>query len=115
MAFNDALATRIADVLSERSDIEEKRMFGGIAFMVGGHMCCGVAGDRLMLRVGPERHAEALEQPHVLPMDFTGRPMKGYVFVEPEGVATKSALKRWVGLGVEFVGTLPPRSTGRKR
>lgn len=109
MAYNQDLADRIADVLSEMAETTQKKMFGGIAFMVNGHMCCGIANDALMLRVGPEIYAETLEQPHVRQMDFTGRPMKGYIYVDPEGLATKKALKKWVAMGVRFVQSLPPK------
>ena len=87
----------------------EKRMFGGIAFMVGGHMCCGVLGDALMARVGPDRHAEALARPHARQMDFTGRPMKGFVYVAPEGFESDRDLGAWVRSCLDFVASLPAR------
>jgi hypothetical protein len=84
-------------------------MFGGIAFMLNGNMCCGVVKDDLMVRLAPDRSEEALQLPHARPMDFTGRPMKGFVFVEPAGVATDEALREWVKRGVEFASTLPAK------
>jgi hypothetical protein len=81
-------------------------MFGGIAFLLRGKMFCGIAKDDLMVRVGPERYEASLATKHVRPMDFTGRPMKGYVFVAPAGTARQAAVDKWVGLGAEFVATL---------
>ena len=74
--------------------------------MINGHMCCGIVGNELMVRVGPEQHAEALAQPHARLMDFTGKPMKGYVFVDPPGYEEDRDLKRWVEESLKFVGTL---------
>ena len=110
MAYDEALAGRIRTVLAKRRGVDEKRMFGGIAFLLGGHMFCGVVKDDLMVRLGPDRHEAALTEPHVRPMDFTGRPMKGYVFVAPAGCRADAALARWVGLGVEFVAKLPAKT-----
>lgn len=109
MAYDEGLAERLRDVLKERDGIAEKKMFGGLAFMSHGHMFVGIAGDDLMVRVGPQRYAEALLAPHAREMDFTGKPMKGYVFVAPAGFETDAALERWVGLGAAFVETLPPK------
>ena len=109
MAFDEGLAERVRGVLDDRPDVVEKRMFGGIAFMVRGHMCVGLVKDDLMVRVGPERHEESLKKPHVRPMDFTGKPMTGYVYVGPAGVAEEEDLERWVRLGAKFVATLPKK------
>lgn len=109
MPFDPGLVERIRDVLGERHDVVEKHMFGGIAFMVSGHMCCGVATEDLMVRVGPDRYAEALAHPHAREMDFTRKPLKGYVYVAPGGLETDEALALWVGLGLTFVETLPPK------
>lgn len=84
-------------------------MFGGIAFLVGGHMCVGTARGELMVRTGPDRFEEALARPHARPMDFTGRPMRGFVFVAATGFASDEALAGWVRLGVEFAESLPPK------
>lgn len=84
-------------------------MFGGLAFMVNGHMCCGIVGEDLVVRVGPEGHKEALSQPHARAMDFTGRPIKGFVYVGPGGYRTKSALRSWFKRGLHFVMSLPPK------
>ena len=109
MAYDETLAQRIRELLADRHSVVEKRMFGGIAFMLRGNMCCGIVRDDLMVRVGPERHEEALTQPHVRPMDITGRPMRGMVYVTPEGCRTDEALKRWVEQGLNFAATLPPK------
>lgn len=84
-------------------------MFGGIAFMVRGNMCCGVVKDELMVRVGPDRYEEALARPHARPMDFTGRPMKGMLFVAEPGFRTDEALAQWVALASEYAASLPPK------
>ena len=84
-------------------------MFGGLTFMLQGNMCCGVAGDRLMVRVGPEKYDEALGQKHARLMDFTGRPMKGFVFVGSEGLASDGELETWVRRGVDFALSLPAK------
>jgi len=90
-------------------------MFGGVAFLLDGKMFCGIAKDDLMVRVGPERHGEALAKPNVRPMDFTGRPMKGYVFVALSGCRTKKAVQRWVEWSTEFVATVKKPVRPRRR
>jgi hypothetical protein len=90
-------------------------MFGGLAFMVGGHMCCGVIGNDLMVRVGPERLEDALARPHARVMDFTGRPSRGMVYVGAGGVGTTGAVAAWVNRGLSFVRSLPPRTSVRKK
>ena len=109
MAYDEVLAERVRRALAGRNDLSEKKMFGGIAFMLHGNMSCGVEKYQLMVRVGPERHEEALAQPHARPMDFTGRPMRGMVYVTPEGCRTDEALKRWVEQGLNFAATLPAK------
>lgn len=93
--------------LSGRSDVVEKRMVGGLSFMVNGSMCCGVTGTALMVRVGPEGRERALAQPHVRPMKFAGKPLAGFVCVDPAGYRTDTALATWVRRGIDFVSTLP--------
>jgi len=109
MAIDEAVAGRVRKALTESPDVVEKRMFGGIAFMVRGNMCCGVIGDRLMLRVGPKGYESVLSRPHVSAMDFTGRPMKGMVYVEPAGFASPRDLKTWIERAMEFVLSLPAK------
>lgn len=84
-------------------------MFGGVAFMVCGNMCCGVVGEELMVRVGPDRYEQALQEPHAREMDFTGRPSKGMVYVAGSGLGDETSLKAWVDRAVDFVMTLPPK------
>ena len=109
MAYDEVLAERVRRALAGRNDLSEKKMFGGIAFMLHGNMSCGVEKYQLMVRVGPERHEEALAQPHARPMDFTGRPMKGMVYVGPEGLRSDADLNAWLRRAVEFAETLPPK------
>ena len=107
--YSEELASRVRKLLARQGGLYEIKMFGGIAFMVKGHMCCGVVKDRLMVRVGPEAYEKTLRKPHARPMDFTGRPLKGLVFVSPAGTRTGQGLSAWVGQAARFVRTLPPR------
>ncbi len=109
MGYSEHLASRVREILAEGGGAEERKMFGGLTFMVDGHMCCGVIRDDLMLRLGADQAKQALEKPHVRPMDFTGRPMKGFVFVAMPGVRTEAKLRQWLGLARDFVDTLPPK------
>lgn len=109
MAYDEGLAERIRGVLDERSDVTEKKMFGGVAFMLGGNMCVGVVGDELMVRVGPDAYDACLEQPHAREMDFTGKPMRGMLYVGEAGIEEDAGLDAWVGRGVAFSGALPPK------
>ena len=88
--------------------LSERKMFGGLAFMLDGHMCCGIVGHDLMLRLGKDQAAQALEQPHVRPMDFTGRPMSGMVYIAPGGL-DDDALNRWLTQAAAFAHALPPK------
>ena len=110
MAFSEPLADRIRVALARRRGVSEKRMFGGVAFLVNGHMFCGVNKDDLVVRVGPEAWATALSRKHARPMDFTGKPLNGYVYVAPLGVRTAASLKAWLEHGLRFARTLPPKS-----
>lgn len=110
MAFDESTAARVRRLLHpEPVAVIERRMFGGLAFMVDGNMLCAVGADHLMLRVGPDAHVAALQQPHASEMRFTGRSMRGYVTVDPAGYASPASLKRWVALALAFVRTLPSR------
>ena len=117
MAYDEREAVRLRRLLADRPDIQEKNMFGGLAFMARGHMCCGLVQARLMVRVGPEAYDRLLEEPHAQPMDFTGRPMRGFLYVEPAGIATTATLRRWVGRALTFADSLPARKkpAGNKR
>jgi len=107
MAYDARLAERVRRLLARRKGIIEKMMFGGLAFLFRGRMFCGILNDDLVVRVGPQRYEKALSRSHARPMDFTGRPFKGYVYVEPNGTKTKSMLARWVGAAIDFVSSLP--------
>jgi len=109
MAYDEALAARVRARLADASGVTERRMFGGLCFLVNGHMCAGIVGETLMLRVGPERYAEALARPHAREMDFTGRPLRGMVYVDPPGTAGAAALERWLGLALGFVQSQPAK------
>jgi TfoX/Sxy family transcriptional regulator of competence genes len=109
LAYDEGLALRIRDVIGGRPDVTEKKMFGGIAFMAGGHMACGIVGAELMVRVGPDAHNDALARPHARLMDITGRPMKGMVMVGREGIVSEEGLREWVERGLGFAGGLPPK------
>jgi TfoX/Sxy family transcriptional regulator of competence genes len=109
MAFDEGLADRARAILRERVEAGERRMFGGLAFMVHGHMACGIMKDELMVRVGAEAHGESLAQPHARPMDFTGKPMRGFVIVGAEGLRSRADLAAWVERGLSYVSTLAPK------
>ena len=109
MAYDEKLADRVRDVLEQEDGVTERKMFGGLAFMVRGQMACGIVGDDLMLRLGAESADKALERPHVRPMDFTGRPLSGMVYVGPDGLQG-ATLRRWVGKSVAFGETCPRRA-----
>jgi len=103
MPYNEELAARIRRVLRRTAGISERRMFGGLAFMCHGRMCCGIVGRDLMVRVMEKDMSSALRCAHVRPMDFTGRPLRGFVYVAPPGIATDSSLRSWVRTGIAFV------------
>ena len=107
MAYDEQLAERVRAALPPGL-ASERKMFGGIAFMVQGNMCCGVLGNDLIARLG-EQGEQALREPHVRPFDFTGRPMRNIVFVAPEGVASDADLQRYVDEALEFALSLPPK------
>jgi len=109
MAYDEKLAARVRGIVSGMNGVRERKMFGGIAFMLRGNMCCGVINDLLMARVGTGQYEAALALPHVRPMDFTGKPMKGYVYVEPAGHREDVDLKVWIDRCIDFVLTLPEK------
>lgn len=115
MGYDKTTAGRVRRILSGRPDVVEKRMVGGLSFMVNGSMCCGVTGTALMVRVGPEAHEWALAQPNVRPMEFGGRTLSGFVRVEPEGYETDAALATWIQRGIDFVSTLPAKKPAARR
>jgi hypothetical protein len=109
MAFDEALAARVRERVSREAGWLERRMFGGIAFLVDGNMAVGVLGSDLMVRVGPDADAEALTRPGTRPFDMTGRPMAGWVLVGPDGYAHEAAFAAWVDESVAFAVSLPPK------
>ena len=113
MAFDEGLAERTRAALGDVRGVTEIRMFGGLCFTVLGNMAVGVTGDDLMVRLAPDEGEAALAQAGVRPMDFTGRPMTGFVYVGPEGLRTERMLIRWVSRGVAFASTLPPKNPKR--
>ena len=108
MAYDTKLAERIRSGL-EGLPFVEKKMFGGVGFLITGNMACGVNKDDLIVRVDPEEHGTLLKKPHVRPFDLTGKPMKGWLVVEPDGCKTEKQLNTWIKKGVEFASTLPPK------
>lgn len=110
MAFDQGLAERVRGVLRDRRGVTERAMFGGLAFLLDGKMFIGIRNSSLMARVGAQRHHDALAMPGVRVMDFTGRPMKGYVYIDPPAIASPADLKAWVTWCVEYAATLPAKS-----
>lgn len=115
MAYDEHLVDRIREQLIGTPGLGERKMFGGVAFLHHGHMFAGVSGCTLMLRVGKEAYAGALARAHVREMDFTGRPMAGYVYVDPPGLKTAAQLNGWLQHGLAFVATLPPKAAAPAR
>ena len=109
MAFSETLAERIRQQLARRKNVEEKRMFGGVGFLLNGNLLVGVWKESLVVRLGPDEGEAALLEPHVKEFDITGRPMKGWVLVEPEGVEGDDQLKDWIARATKFVKSLPPK------
>jgi TfoX N-terminal domain len=109
MVYSASLADRIRQALGRRSGVQEKKMFGGVGFLLGGNMCVGVWKSSMVARLGPEQAAEALRQPHVGEFDITGRAMKGWVLIAPEGIDEDSQLRDWIDRAAMFVGTLPAK------
>ena len=115
MTYDETLATRVRAELENRSDVAEKRMFGGVAFMVRDHMACGIVRASLMIRVDPRDSDTLLRQPHVRPMDFTGTPMPGFLFVDAEGLRSLPSLRKWVRRAVAFAETRPVKMAGKAK
>ena len=109
MAYDERLAEQIRKLLASRKGMTERKMFGGIAFMIGGNMCCGVVKSDLMVRVGPEQFEALLGEPGARPMDFTGRPMKGMLYVGPGTLRDARTLAKWVRRGADYAASLPPK------
>ncbi|MCH8327082.1 MAG: TfoX/Sxy family protein [Candidatus Marinimicrobia bacterium] len=107
MAYDEGLAQRVRELCGD--GLDEKKMFGGLGFFDRGNMAFGVMGDLLMVRVGPEIYESALSQPHVREMDFTGRPMRGMIYVDPPGIEDDDDLQAWLEKGLKFTSSLPAK------
>ena len=111
MAYDEDLAQRVRENLLGTPNLNEMKMFGGIAFLVNGNMACGVTQNDLMVRLGAESSERALAAPHVKPFAMSGRaPMSGWVLVEPAGIAAEEALQEWVRQGLRYASSLPPKA-----
>lgn len=115
MVYSESLAERIRGQLSRRAGIEEKKMFGGVGFLLRGNMCVGVWKNSLIVRLDLDYAADALAKPHVKEFDITGRPMQGWVMVEPDGLERDRQLAEWIKRAVAFVKTLPAKQKEKKR
>jgi hypothetical protein len=110
MAYSQELLERIRAVLADRTDVVEKKMFGGVAFMASGRMACGPHGDRLIVRIGSEAARKHIGRPHIKSMDFTGKALSTFAMIEPEGIRTEAQLRKWVLMAADFAA----RDTSRK-
>ncbi|RAP37240.1 RNA methyltransferase [Candidatus Marinamargulisbacteria bacterium SCGC AAA071-K20] len=109
MPADDGLVERIRAYFNDYPNINEKKMFGGVCFMLNGNMICGVDSYHLMLRVGKDQYEECLERPNATKMDFTGKPLKGFIYVDQDGIAEDEELEEWIRTAEAFVGELPPK------
>lgn len=114
MVSNEQLNDKIRALIKHRK-LNEKKMFGGMAFLLNGNMCFGTLKDDLIIRVGPERYKEALAMPHARPMDFTGRPIKGFVYVDQKGWSKDATLKKWLDMGVDYASSLPKKAAKQRK
>jgi len=106
MTYSEKLAQMIRESIKGKRNITEKKMFGGLAFLLNGKMFCGIIKDDLIVRTGPENYQKALEKPHSRPMDFSGKPMKGFVYVGPSGYKTAKGLSEWICIGLDYASNL---------
>jgi TfoX/Sxy family transcriptional regulator of competence genes len=114
VSYDEKLAERIRTAIETKKPRTESKMFGGLAFMVGGHMCCGVIGRDMLVRVGRDEYAKLVSAPHARPMDFTGKPLKSMIYVGPDGTRNARGLKKWVDRAVGFVEGLPAKPRKKK-
>ncbi len=115
MAYDEGLAQRIREILGDDTAVTEKKMFGGLAFMSPDYMFVGIIGDKLMVRCGPEQYNSCLSRQYVSEMDFTGRPMKGYIYVSPAGIEEDKELEYWIKTGRDYAASLPPKAKGSRK
>jgi TfoX/Sxy family transcriptional regulator of competence genes len=109
MAYDLALAQRVRELIKPSKEVTEREQFGGVAFLLGGNVACGVLGDELLVRVGPERHEEAMKSKGAKPFSLTGRPSKGWILVGQAGLKPPANLRKWVEMGLDFAKTLPAK------
>jgi TfoX/Sxy family transcriptional regulator of competence genes len=109
MAYSEELAERIREAVAGREGVTERKMFGGVAWMINGNMACGTLGDDLMVRLDRDDADQALTEAHVRPMEFTGRPMRGFITVDAAGIVSAAELARWVDAGADHAASLPPK------
>lgn len=109
MAYDEFLAERVRRTIGRERGITEKKMFGGLAFMLHGNMACGIVGEKLMLRLGEDGAGSAMREPHVKPMDFTGKPIKTMAFIDPEGIEGEGELAHWIDKALAFTRALPEK------
>jgi hypothetical protein len=109
MAYHEGLAERIREMTADRPSMSERKMFGGLCFLLDGNMCFGIVGSELMVRVGPDAYADALALDHAREMDFTGRSMKGFVYVGAAGISEDEDLDAWLDRGLAHAASLPPK------
>lgn len=110
MAYDEDLERRVSMLMDDDPAVATKKMFGGLCYLYNGNMAIGIIGDELMVRVGPDNWQAALEETGVREMDFTGRSLKGYVYVSADAISTTAGLRRWVDVGFAFADTLPPKA-----
>ena len=109
MVHNEQLANKTRALLSWRKGFSEKKMFGGMSYLINGNMCCGVLKDDLVVRLGPEQYEKGVAMPHARPMDFTGMSIKRFVYVDSNGWSNSATLKKWVQLGLDYASALPKK------
>lgn len=115
MAYDESLAKRVRQALKNEKTVAEKKMFGGLAYLLDGKMSVGILSKDLVVRVDPKEQEKLLRYPDVRPMDFTGKPMKGFIYVGPKATATGPALKSWLKRGLEYAKTLPPKTQAKRK
>src|SRR5262245_22178430 len=109
MAYDETLAVKVRRLLGRRKHLDEKKMFGGVGFLLHGNICCGVWKEFLILRLGSDAARQVLGEKHARPFDITGRPMRGWAMIEPAGWKNDARLRRWIAWAVEFTEALPPK------
>ncbi len=115
MPYDEELAGRIRKSIARKGPIDEMKAFGGLSFMLDGKMCVGVQKNRLMVRIDPDKHDTLIKRQGAGPMDFTGRPMRGFLFIDAKGVPDAGSLNFWVNESVEYVRTVPAKKRGKRR